>query len=93
MGNLYWARKAADLFLKTQSSASLGIAQHLAGHEHVARINPTVANGRFALDAAEEIRHLCGLGASEARKAAPHLERFFHEVADPFSPYAVCPEE
>lgn len=85
-GLAYWGLRIVDAMLAGQSSASLGTAQHLAGHEHVERINPIVASGKYALDAVDQIESLRGLGVSEARKARPRLLRFFAEKAAPFDP-------
>lgn len=86
MGKAYWAFKAIKVFMSTQSSASLGTAQLLAGHANIHRISPTVANGKFSLDAVKEVTSLKGLGDSEARKALPSIEFFFEEKAEPFIP-------
>jgi len=88
-GMWYWAAKIADVFMTAQSSAALGTAQLLAGHENVIRISPTVGKGRFELDAVKGIPSLKGLGDSEARKALPSLRRiFFNGIpAEPFVPF------
>jgi hypothetical protein len=87
LGMLYWGAKITDVFLAGQSSASLGIAQLLAGKENVFRVSPVVPNGRFALDTACEIASLKGLGNSEARKWLPTLKPiFFTQTADAFTP-------
>jgi hypothetical protein len=85
-GLLGWGPKIADIFLASQSSASLGTAQLLVGHENVFRINPIVPNGRFGLDTIGKIQMLKGLGASEARKASPRMKRFLEKTVDPFIP-------
>lgn len=89
MGRLYWAARATDLFMTAQSSASLGTAYLLAGHDNVFRISPTVPPGRFGLDVVNEIPSLRGLGDTEARGALPQLRRQFfdHGPADAFTPY------
>jgi hypothetical protein len=78
-----------DVLMTAQSSASLGTAYLLAGHDNVFRVSPTVPKGRFGLDVVNEIPSLRGLGETEARDALPRLRReFFHEgVADVFVPY------
>jgi uncharacterized protein len=88
-GLLYWLPKLVSVFMAGQSSASLGTAQLLAGHDHVIRVSPAVPNGRFKLDTAGEIQSLRGLGYAEARKAIPNLSSFFAEPADDFKPYRV----
>ena len=88
LGLGYWAWKSVDVFMAAQSSASLGTAQILAGHENVIRICPIAGKGRFGLDKIREIPSLKGLGHSEARKALPHLRPVFFEAeAQPFNPY------
>lgn len=87
LGRLYWGLKVADVFMSAQSSSSLGIAQLLAGHSNVIRINPVVPKRRFALDNLNEITALKGLGDSEARKALRVLkETFFDIYSQPFNP-------
>lgn len=87
LGLVYWGPRIANLFLTAQSSASLGVAQLIAGTDNVFRICPTVAEGRFGLDATNEIASLKGLGTSEARKAISQLRpAFFSERAAPFTP-------
>lgn len=86
-GRLKWAPKIADVFLSSQSSASIGTAQLLLGHENVTRINPVVPKGRFGLDGVNGINSLKGSGASEARKYNPLLEDFFSDKVDEFNPY------
>jgi hypothetical protein len=76
-GLLHWATKLRDVMFRGQSSGALGMAQHLVGHENVARISPTVAPGRYGLDHIDD--SLAGLAASEARKAMPHLTKTFLE--------------
>lgn len=88
-GKLYWAAKSADVFLKAQSSLSLGTAMLLAGHNNIKRIDPIVPNNRFALDKTTEIASLKGLGAAEARNHLPDLRQMFqlNSIADEFEPY------
>ncbi len=87
-GWAYWGRKLVDVFLKAQSSSSIGTAQHLiSDRSNVVRISPEVAN-RFGLDTVKEIKSLRGLGDSEARKALPQLRPlFFTDLAEEFAPY------
>lgn len=88
-GKLYWAAKSADVFLKAQSSLSLGTAMLLAGHNNIKRIDPIVPNNRFALDKTKEIASLKGLGAAVARNHLPDLRQMFqlNSIADEFEPY------
>lgn len=87
LGWLYWKRKIVDVFMASQSSASLGIATHLIGdRNNLVRISPDVSTS-FTLDNVKEIPSLKGLGNSEARKALPLLRpMFFTETAAPFVP-------
>lgn len=86
-GKLAWASKIADIFLASQSSASIGTASLLIGHENVIRINPTVPQGRFGIDIVKEMGALKGLGFTEARKANPQIQPFFTEKIETFDPY------
>jgi patatin-like phospholipase/acyl hydrolase len=88
MGVFYWAKKVSAVFMCAQSSASLGTAKLLAGHNNVHRISPIVPARRFGLDVIKEIESLKGLGFSEARKALPNLKPvFFSQPAEKFVPY------
>jgi uncharacterized protein len=86
-GKTQWALRIVDVMQKAQSSSSLGIAQHLARHEHVVRISPTVSYGRYGLDVTDQIAELRGLGDAEARRCLPAIAHFFSEVVSPFEPY------
>lgn len=84
---LFWGRAAIEAAMSGQSFASMGTAYLLAGHEHVTRINPPVAPGRFKLDDTSGIDHLRAFGYEEARYAIPKLrEKFFAETVKPFEP-------
>jgi len=85
-GQLPWAPKIADVFMASQSSASLGTAQLLIGHTNVKRINPIMPSGKFGLDTVKEIETLKGLGVSEARKELPNIGEFFLKKVEPFIP-------
>lgn len=88
MGIAYWAPRILDLMFAAQSSASLGTAYTLVGHDHVYRVSPYVAPGRFSLDGPRDIPALRGLGDSEARNALPNLRaRFLTTEAEPFVPF------
>jgi uncharacterized protein len=92
MGALYWARKGSEAFMAGQASGSLGMAQHLVGHQNVFRINPQVPAGMYDLDALKELKSLLGRGHSEARDAIPILKPiFFIEPAEPFEPFHKIP--
>jgi patatin-like phospholipase/acyl hydrolase len=86
-GRTQWALRIVDVMQKAQSSSSLGIAQHLARHENVVRISPTVSSGRYGLDVTDQIAELRGLGDSEARRCRPAVAHFFTEEASPFEPF------
>lgn len=85
-GQLKWAPKIADIFMVSQSSASIGTAQLLIGHTNIKRINPIMPSGKFGIDTIKEIQTLKGLGVSEARKELPNLSEFFLEKVEPFIP-------
>lgn len=86
LGLLYWAPNLASIFMTSQSSASMGTAQLLAGRENVIRIDPIMAKGKFGLDVVKGIGLLKGLGDSEARKALPLIQHFFAKKAEKFIP-------
>jgi hypothetical protein len=87
MGQLYWASRAAGLFMAGQSSSSLGIARLFVGEENLTRISPVVQQGRFAMDGAKNIEVLSGWGQVEARRELPKLRRqFLTEPAAEFIP-------
>jgi predicted acylesterase/phospholipase RssA len=91
VGLRHWLYHLASTFMAGQSSASLGTAQLLAGHDRVIRICPTVPAGRFQLDKVQASDGLRGLGYAEARKAMPCLAEFFVELAEQFIPYHTLP--
>lgn len=82
-----WARLALEAAMTGQTFASMGTAALLVGHDHITRINPTVAPGRFSLDDTSGIQNLYAFGYEEARNEIPILrERFFLDVARPYKP-------
>ncbi len=86
-GFVYWGAKGLDVFMAAQSSASIGTAQVLIGHDRVFRISPPVPSGRFSLASTKDTPALKGLGNAFARERLPKLrERFFNEKSDPFHP-------
>lgn len=87
LGFNYWAKRLVPVFMAAQSSASIGTAQLLLGHDNVQRYSTTVSEGRFKLDAAKDIESLRGLGVSEARRAIPALKPWLMTRAAPFEPY------
>lgn len=89
LGKPYWATKLTNVFMTSQSSASLGTANVLTSEDHssVFRIDPIVPSGRFTMDSIKDINFLKGLGYSEARNSFPKLKFFFEDKAEPFVPY------
>lgn len=87
MGSVYWATKIVNLFMSTQSSSSMGVAELLIGKENIVRVNPCIANGKFGLDVIKEGGSLKGLGDTEARKALPDVKLFFQDKAEAFKSY------
>jgi len=83
----YWAKRIVKVFMAGQSSASVGSAMLLLGHEHVVRVSPTVDERQYQLDGVAGIPELRALGAEQARIQLPLLrERFFAKPADRFLP-------
>lgn len=89
LGLNYWATRLIDVVMAGQSSASLGTAQLLLGHDNVYRVSPVVGSDRFKLDRARDIESLRALGASEARTQLPLIrDKFFSgPPPEPFVPY------
>ncbi|MEA5466360.1 CBASS cGAMP-activated phospholipase [Leptothoe sp. PORK10 BA2] len=77
LGKVGWANRVVEMVMAGQSSFSLGAAQLFAGEENVLRVDPIVQRNRFAMDGAENIAILKGLGQSEARKELPKLRQLF----------------
>lgn len=77
LGFAGWARSFIDSFMAGQSSAALGTAQLLLGHDRVHRIAPSVGSRRYKLDRTDDIDSLKGLGVSEARKECPRVKSMF----------------
>ena len=76
-GLFHWAPSLVDVFMRSQSQGALGMAELLAGHDSVIRIDPNVPRGSFNLDDIKNIPHLKGIGQFEARKALPKLREVF----------------
>ncbi len=87
LGKAYWALRVADLFMRAQSSASLGIAAVLTSHEQIIRIEPMVSAGRYELDNYKAIPSLEGLGETYARESMPKVKFLFQESAEAFKPF------
>jgi uncharacterized protein len=82
-----WAPHLVSAFMNAQSSASIGTAMLLLGHDNVHRISKTVGGGRYKLDGIKEIESLKGLGSSVARVEYPQVKAMFlAEKAQPFVP-------
>lgn len=73
----YWAKRIVKVFMSGQSSASIGSAMLLLGHEHVTRVSPLVDEKQYQLDGVEGIPELRALGADQARTQLPLLRRRF----------------
>lgn len=83
----YWAKRIVKVFMSGQSSASIGTAMLLLGHDHVVRVSPSVDERQYQLDGVEGIPELRALGADQARTQLPLLrKRFFATPAEPFVP-------
>jgi uncharacterized protein len=88
LGLTYWAGKVTDIFMRGQSSGSLGTAYTILGHDRVLRISPTVCKGEFSLDGAKDVRGLHALGRESARHELPAIRGLFcNEPVEPFQPY------
>ncbi len=84
-GGLQWARAAIKAAMSGQSFGSMGTAYLLAGHEHVHRVSPIVAPGRFSMDDTTKLDQLRAFGFEQAREELPRLrELFFGEPATSF---------
>jgi patatin-like phospholipase/acyl hydrolase len=82
-----WAPHLVSTFMNAQSSASIGTATLLLGHDNVHRISKSVGGGRYTLDGIKEIESLKGLGSSVAREEYPKVKAMFlAEKALPFVP-------
>ena len=83
-----WGLRAVNLMLAAQSSASLGTAAVLVGHDRVLRVSPSVPSGRYRLDSTRGLDTLQGQGVTAAKHAIPQLRRrFLTHPVEPFVPY------
>ncbi|GAB2513266.1 CBASS cGAMP-activated phospholipase [Paramicrobacterium agarici] len=83
----YWAKRIVKVFMSGQSSASIGTAMLLLGHERVVRVSPSVDERHYQLDGIEGIPELRALGADQARTQLPLLrKRFFTGTVEQFVP-------
>lgn len=88
LGIGYWGGKAVNVFMKAQSSASLGTAAVLIGHDAITRVDMTVSAGRYTMDSTSGIPFLKGLGNTKAREYFPRIQKtFFTTLAEDFVPY------
>jgi hypothetical protein len=81
--------QSVGLFMAGQTTAAYAQAEVLLGGDSaIVRVDRTVARGRFALDRADDINELCGLGEDAAVHAAPKVSQLFldHPAAHPFRP-------
>lgn len=82
-----WGPHVIDTFMNAQSSASIGTATLLLGHDNVHRITRSVSPKRYKLDGTKQIESLKGLGSSVAREELPKVkEMFLFSKATPFKP-------
>jgi patatin-like phospholipase/acyl hydrolase len=87
-----WARHLVGAFMNAQSSASVGTAQLLLGHENVHRVAKTVAAKKYTLDGVKEIESLKGLGYTVARDEYPKVKAMFlTNKAHTFAPIRALP--
>lgn len=91
----YWAKRIVKVFMAGQSSASIGTAMLLLGHDRVVRVSPSVDERQYALDDVAGIPELRALGADYARTQLPFLRKtFFTSPAESFVPLrALSPEQ
>ncbi len=83
----YWAKRIVKVFMAGQSSASIGTAMLLLGHDRVVRVSPVVDERQYQLDGIAGIPELRALGADQARTQLPLLRKqFFSNRAEPFVP-------
>lgn len=86
LGKAYWVKKILDLISKGQSSAALGMAQHLTNY-NVTRISEIVSKGKFKLDSIDGIKNLEGMGKTKGRIDYQNIKNiFFEEKAEEFIP-------
>lgn len=82
-----WLPNLFGTFMSAQSSASIGTATLLLGHDNVHRISKTVGGDRYKLDGFKEIGSLRGLGSTVAREEFPKVKQMFLMAkARPFVP-------
>jgi hypothetical protein len=81
--------QSVGLFMAGQTTAAYAQAKVLLGGDStIVRVDRTVTRGRFALDRANDINELCGLGEDAATHAAPTVRHVFLDrpAAHPFRP-------
>ena len=87
LGKAYWAVKLLNLIMRGQSSAAIGMAQHLSNYK-VIRIDETVSKGKFSLDSIKGIKNLTGIGREKGRIEYQNIKNiFFNEPAEEFIPF------
>lgn len=85
-GMWHWRQAGVDVVLRGQSIGAVTMAQHLLGPENVARLDPKVPDGLFALDRLSE-KALLGKAAHESRHFSPIFkEKFASSMAGEFIP-------
>ncbi|MBI9083876.1 MAG: patatin-like phospholipase family protein [Desulfobacterales bacterium] len=86
-GMWHWRQAGVDVVLRGQSIGAVTMAHHLLGADKVARLDPAVPDGLFALDKLLESA-LLGKAAHESRHFAPKFsEMFAPHIAPEFTPY------
>jgi hypothetical protein len=69
-----------ELMFRGQAEGSMGTAKLLLGHTEseprLFRRTQVVDRGTFAMDSADQVRHLAGLGREDARQFYLHIARF-----------------
>lgn len=77
-GYKYWAMHFPEVFIKAQSSSSLGIAKNLLGADNVLRICPDIDEvDKFELDSLDCIDPLISSGANRARSNLDDIINMF----------------
>jgi patatin-like phospholipase/acyl hydrolase len=86
-GRSYWGSRIADVFMKAQSSSALVSAKMLVGYDNVVRVNPTVGETEFRLDAIDKLPVLKNMATEEAARLLPLLKhQFLSDLVEPFEP-------
>ena len=84
-GLAQWARPASRVLLRAQALGHLHAAEHLIGPASVVRVDATVPDGLFRLDALDE-RAIRGLAEGVSRRWSPAVAPLVREPAPPYEP-------